>query len=313
MRLMLLLATLTAAALAPAHAETVEISGPLGPLAGERITVEGAEHVVVIIPGSGMTDHNGNGPPGGMRSDTYLLLAEGLAARGVASLRVDKRGTFASAGAISDGNDVTIAAYAQDARDWVNEAAGLAPCVWLAGHSEGGLVALAAAQTPPEALCGLILLAAPGRPVGQLLIEQIAANPASAFLLPEVEAAVAEIEAGRSIDPEGLAPPLQPLFTPGVQRYMIDLFSHDPVAVAQWEGPALIVQGDADLQVRPLDAGLLATALPQAERLDLPGGTHMLKPDQPGQPFASYSDPSLPLHAALIPAIVAFLERAPGR
>ena len=47
--------------------------------------------------------------------------------------------------------------------------------------------------------------------------------------------------------------------------------------------------------------------MPQAHRLDLPKATHMLKSDVPGQPLASYTDPSLPLHPGLIDGIVTFL------
>lgn len=297
-----------------AMAEPIQIAGPQGPLAAEMIAVEGATHAVVIIPGSGPTDRDGNAPPMGLISNTYKLLAEELAASGVASLRIDKRGFYGSAAAISDPNAVTIAAYADDARKWVERAASLAPCVWIAGHSEGGLVALVAAEKAPQALCGLVLLATSGRPTGQLLIEQLQANPANAPLLPELRAIVADLEAGKSRDPATMTPVLQPLFSAGLQRYMIDLFAYDPAAVARkWRGRTLVVQGSADIQVRPRDADILEAALPDAERVNLPGGTHMLKADKEGQPFATYTDPELPLHTDLIPAITRFLDRASGR
>lgn len=294
-----------------ALAEVVQLPGPDGPLEGEALLVPGADHAVVIVPGSGPIDRDGNAPGTGLRSDVYRLLAEGLSEQGITTLRVDKRGFFGSAGAVSDPNAVTIAGYAEDVHGWVDHAADLAPCVWIAGHSEGGLVALVAAQDRPEALCGLILLATPGRPVGQLLIEQMQANPANGPLMPQVKSLVADLESGRTQDPETLHPSLQPLFSDGLQRFMTDLFSHDPVALAQnWDGPVLIVQGAADMQVRPLDADLLQDAMPHARRLDLPGGTHMLKHDQPGRPFASYSDPDLPLHEGITPAIAAFVADA---
>ncbi len=295
----------------PATAEPVHIPGPKGHFEAEMIAVKGAEHALVIIPGSGPTDRDGNSASMGLSSDSYKMIAEDLSRRGVASLRIDKRGFFGSAAALSDPNDVTIGAYADDARRWVEKASDLAPCVWLAGHSEGGLVALVAAVEPPEALCGLVLMAAPGRPIGHLLIEQFEATPGAGPLLPQLRSVVADLEAGRSRDPEQLTPVLRPLFSAGLQRYMIDLFSHDPAAIAaNWQGPALIIQGDADVQVRMKDSDLLHTALPQAQRLTLSGGTHMLKADVPGQPAATYTDRTLPLHDDLVPGIVRFLDGA---
>lgn len=312
MRILSLLAALCFPTLA--LAEVVQIAGPDGALEAEQIAVMDAEHAVIIIPGSGPTDRDGNSPQLGLVSDSYRLLAEGLAERGVAALRIDKRGFFGSHSAIADPNDVTIAAYAEDARRWVSHAATLAPCVWLAGHSEGGLVALVAAADAPEALCGLILLSTAGRPIGQLLLEQMRANPMNAPLIPEIEGLVADLEAGQTRDPEAITPILQPLFSAGLQRYMIDLFAHDPLAHARrWQGPVLIVQGDADIQIRPLDADLLASALPQSERANLPGATHMLKQDLPGQPYATYTNPALPLHEGVLPAITGFLDSSAAR
>ena len=291
-----------------AVAEPVQIPGPQGPLEAEQITVEGADHAVVIIPGSGPTDRDGNASVMGIKTDAYKQLAEALAEQGVASLRIDKRGFYGSAKAIADPNNVTIAAYAQDTRDWVDHASALAPCVWIAGHSEGGLVALVAAQDQPENLCGLILMATPGRPMGQLLIEQFEANPANAPLMPELREIVEGLEAGQTRDPAALTPILRPLFSEGIQRFMVDGFSYDPAMIAKdWQGPALIIQGDEDIQVNARDAGLLQGALPQAQYLDLAGGTHMLKAAVAGNPVATYTDPSLPLHEALVPGIARFL------
>ncbi|MGE4371427.1 MAG: alpha/beta hydrolase [Xanthobacter sp.] len=294
--------------------QPVEIAGPAGPLSGEALAVPGAEHVVVIIPGSGPTDRNGNSPTMGMASDTYLLLAEGLAQQGIASVRTDKRGFFSSEKAISDPNQVTIADYVNDVHGWARKAKELAPCVWLAGHSEGALVALKAATSAPDEVCGLILMAAPGRPIGQLMVEQMQANPAMTPLMPALRSIVADLEAGRTRAPDTIPAPLQGLFSPGLQRYMIDLFSYDPEQVAQdWKGPVLIVQGTHDIQVRTEDANMLGAAMLQAETRLLPGATHMLKPDQPGAPYATYTDPNLPLDPALVPAIAAYVKaHAPG-
>lgn len=292
-----------------AMAEPVQIPGPQGPLEAEMLAPDGAKHVVVIIPGSGPTDRDGNSPQAGIATDSYRLLAEQLAEHKIASLRIDKRGFFGSAKAIVDPNDVTIEAYAEDARKWVQRASSIAPCVWIAGHSEGGLVALVAAQNAPETLCGLILLASPGRPIGKLMIEQLGANPANAPLMPEIRTIITDLEKGLSRNPSQISAILRPMFSAGLQRYMIDLFSYDPKQIAEtWHGSTLIVQGDEDMQVHLNDAEMLASAMPQAHRMNLAGGTHMLKLSVKENPFATYTDRSLPLHENLVPGIISFLH-----
>jgi uncharacterized protein len=293
-----------------AQAAEVEILGPEGPLSAEALTVPGARHAVVIIPGSGPTDRDGNGPF--LQTDMYRLLAEELAAQGVASLRIDKRGMFASRAAVADANAVTLGDYAADARAWVEEAASLAPCVWLAGHSEGGLVAMAAAAEPPPALCGLILLATPGRPLDEVLLEQLAANPAMFALLPQARRIVETLAAGEVVPTESIPLLLRPLFLADVQPFLISLFTTDPASLAAaWPGPALVVHAGRDIQVTGADADVLESALSAGTRADLPLATHTLKEDVPGAPLATYSDPLLPLAPGLTAAILGFLEIHP--
>ncbi|MDA5557268.1 alpha/beta hydrolase [Shimia sp. MMG029] len=290
-------------------AETISIPGPDGPLEGELITVDSADNIIVVIPGSGPIDRDGNMPAFQSKTNLYKQITEALAAEGIAALRVDKRGFFGSEKAIADPNDVTIAAYAEDMVKWVGRAHQEATCVWLAGHSEGGLVALYAAQSAPEGLCGVILMAAAGRPIGELLIEQMERNPANGAILEDAKAIVTDLEQGQSRPLSDIPPALHGLFNPSLQRYMMDLFSHDPLALAHnWSGPALVLQGDRDIQVQPHDADLLTEALPTATRVDLSGGTHILKQDVAGNPFATYTNPELPLHEDLVPTIVDFLN-----
>ncbi|GHA86423.1 hypothetical protein GCM10009069_07040 [Algimonas arctica] len=53
---------------------------------------------MLMVPGSGPTDCDGNNPMG-VRAASYRLLAEGLGDAGSSTLRIDKRGMFGSAGA----------------------------------------------------------------------------------------------------------------------------------------------------------------------------------------------------------------------
>ena len=267
---------------------------------------------VLIVPGSGPTDRDGNSPLG-VKASTYRLLAEGLAAHGVATLRIDKRGMFASATAAADANAVTIPDYVADVNAWIavlRKQTG-ASCVWVLGHSEGGLVALAAGKAPD--VCGLVLVSTAGRPLGAVLREQLEANPANAALLDPATRAIASLERGERVDATTLPPALQGLFRPQVQGFLISDMSYDPGRlVAELHKPVLVLQGQRDLQVGEVDARRLKQMDPAAELVLLPDVNHVLKsvpPEDRQANVAAYADPSLPLAAGVVDAIAGFLSR----
>ncbi|MBU8539093.1 alpha/beta fold hydrolase [Falsiroseomonas tokyonensis] len=292
----------------PAGAETrLQAPGPQGPLEGSLLP---GQPMVLIIPGSGATDRDGNGP--GYRPETYRLLAEGLAARGIGSLRIDKRGLHGSRAAVPDAEAVTMADYAADIAAWagVLRARG-ADRLWLAGHSEGGLVALLAAGRLPD-LCGLVLLATPGRRIGLVLREQLdRALPGP--LRAEAEGLLARLEAGQGL-PEAIPPALLPLFRPSLAGFLASLFALDPPALAAAVRPPLLVlQGLLDLQVTQADAAALAAARPDARLVLLPGVNHVLKAvgEDPADNLAAYADPDRPLAPGVVEAIADFVAPAP--
>lgn len=314
----MLAALFMAAAVATAPVQTfVEVPGAPGPLKGTMLAPgEGPKGpVVLILAGSGPTDRDGDNPLG-VKGATYRLLAEGLAAQGVTTVRVDKRGLFASGPAAVDPNAVTVVDLAADAHLWAArlKAETGASCVWLLGHSEGSLVALIAAQNPKD-ICGLVLVAAPGRRLSEVLRGQLTSNPANAPVLPQAMAALDALEAGKTVDTTGMHPGLLGLFRPNVQGFLIVMFRQDPAKLAAvYKGPVLILQGDADIQVSVADANLLAAANPAAKLVILPGVNHILKAGSRDRAAtaANYADPSLPLAEGVVDAIAAFVKAQPG-
>lgn len=312
------LAIAAPAALAATPVETfVEIPGGPGPLKGTMLApAEGPRGpAVLILAGSGPTDRDGINPLG-VKAPSYRQIADGLAAQGVTSLRVDKRGMFASGQAAADPNAVTVVDLAADAHSWAAKlkADTGAPCVWLLGHSEGSLVALIAAQTPKD-LCGLILVAAPGRRLSDVLREQLRANPANAPLLPQALPAIDALEAGKTVDTTGMHPALLGLFRPTIQPFLMVMFRQEPAKLAAaYKGPILILQGDADIQVSVADANLLKAANPAATLKILPGVNHTLRlgTRDRAETMANYADPSLPLAPGVVDAIAAFVKGQPG-
>jgi pimeloyl-ACP methyl ester carboxylesterase len=267
---------------------------------------------VLMIPGSGPTDRDGNNPQG-VRAAPYRLLAEGLAGHGISSVRIDKRGMFGSQGAVDDPNSVTIDDYVRDIAAWIEVIRFQtgAERVWLLGHSEGGLVALAAA-TVLENVSGLILVATPGRPLGDILKEQLRANPAIAPHMDAADHAIDELSAGRRVDEARIPPELAPLFSAKVQGFLISAFSLDPADLAsKVTEPVLIVQGQRDLQVSVADAERLHKAAPSSTLVTLPDTNHVLKRvssvDRDAN-IATYLDGNLPLVPEVVETVSTFVK-----
>ena len=285
--------------------------GPQGPLAGTLLDGGAHSPVVLIIPGSGPTDRDGNNPLG-ITAAPYRMLAEALAQRGVSTVRIDKRGMFASKAAVADPNKVTIGDYARDTHNWVaaiRKQTG-ANCVWVLGHSEGALVALAAAQKP-DAICGAILVSGAGRRLSDVIREQLRANPANAPVLDSAMTALDSLEHRQHVDVSAMHPALQKLFAPQVQDFLIDMFSYDPAKLAaSTELPLLVVQGGRDLQVSVADAKALAVG--KAKLRLLPQMNHVLKDvasDDRAANLATYTDSLMPVDSGAVDAIATFVKR----
>ena len=76
--------------------------------------------VVLIIAGSGPTDRDGNSPPA-LMTDAYKLLAAALAARGIASVRYDKRGIGGSKALLPNETDARFEMFAADAAAYLKQ------------------------------------------------------------------------------------------------------------------------------------------------------------------------------------------------
>lgn len=286
--------------------------GPEGNLSGSYINAGRNTPIVLIIAGSGPTDRDGNNPLG-VKANSYKLLAEALAKKNISTVRTDKRGMFGSKAALADANAVTIADYANDTHKWaqVMIAKTALKCIWVAGHSEGGLVALVAAQKADN-ICGIITIASVGRPLDVILREQLDANPANAPLLPDVYKAIDALKAGNTIDISKMHPALQNLFNPAVQPFLIDLIRHDPAALtASIKTPLLVIQGDNDLQIKVEDAKIIHNANQNAKLSIIKDMNHILKTIKSKDRninLASYANPNLPISSQLVEAITEFVK-----
>ena len=292
----------------PSQSLDVSIDVPGGTLHGTLLQ-PAAGDVALIISGSGPTDRDSNSP--GLRNDALKLLAEGLLARGIGSLRYDKRGVGASAAAMGPEQDVVIETYVEDARQWL-EFLAATPGVnrrFVIGHSEGALIGTLASQGADVA--GFVSLSGLGSPPMNTLRQQLRESPLTPALQDEAVAILDMVANGQNVADVRLE--LAPLFRPSVQPYLRSWFRYDPAEeVAKLEIPILIVQGTTDIQIDVDDARRLAKANAHAQLHVVDGMNHILKsaPSSRAENVAAYNDPALPLAPGLVEAIASFFPTA---
>ena len=266
--------------------------------------------VVLIIAGSGPTDRDGNSKALPGANNSLKLLANGLAAHGIASVRYDKRGIAASVGAAGREEDLRFDNYVADAEGWLTKlrADPRFSTVSVAGHSEGSLIGMIAARDAKAD--GYVSLEGAGRKPAQILVEQLTPQ-----LPPEMLATskhiMALIEAGAPPDTTTIPPILASLFRPSVRPYLVSWFKYDPaVEIAKLRIPVLIVQGSTDIQTSMTDAKALAAGYPGSRLLTIEGMNHVLKAAPPGraEQMAAYTDPTLPVVPALINETASFVN-----
>lgn len=260
--------------------------------------------VALIIAGSGPTDKDGNNPM--MKNNSLKMLSEELLKQGIATLRYDKRGIGASAGAMKAEAAMRFDDYVADARGWVQ---------WLQkdkrfrkvvviGHSEGSLIGMLAAAA--TAANGYVSVAGAGQRADALLKEQFNAQPPMVkdIALPILDS----LAKGKTVDSVNRI--LYSVFRPSIQPYMISWFKYDPqVEIAKLKMPVLIVQGDEDIQVSVEDARRLSAANPRATLAIIPGMNHVLKTvtgDRAAN-MKTYTDPVLPIVPELAQQVVTFI------
>lgn len=292
-----------------------DLSNPRGVLHGTLVLPDGLKGpvpVALIIAGSGPTDRDGSNAIG-IPVKPYLQLANALAARGIASVRYDKRGIGASAVSAPLDNPATFTAYVNDVVAWVQHlrADSRFSRVVLVGHSEGSLLALlAAGKTPVD---GVVSLEGAGRPAVDVIVEQLKAAGEPPDVADQAQAIGAAIRDNKTVPdvPAGLAS----IFPWYLRTYEQQWFSADPaVAAAAYKGPLLVLQGGADFQVSMTDAKLLAAAHPGAILHVFAMMTHVLMDATATDRAASlktYTDTSLKIDPHMADTVSAFILQQP--
>ena len=260
--------------------------------------------LVIMIQGSGPTDRNGNQPF--LQNNSLKQLANGLAEKGIASFRYDKRISQVLQGKISEG-DLRFDDFVEDATatlDFFKQEDRFSKVVIL-GHSQGSLVGMLAAENKADAF---ISIAGAAQPLDSMLIEQIGRQ------MPNLKESVRETlhEIKTNGKTENFDPALQMIFRPSVQPFLLSWMNYDPQQeIAKLEIPVLLINGNKDLQIAPEEAQLLKEAQPEAEIVIIDKMNHVLKAIEGDdlENSKSYNEGSRPLHPELVPVIADFIKQ----
>ncbi len=247
---------------------------------------------LVLVHGSGPGDRDSSFGPNRIFRD----LAEGLASRGIAVLRYEKRTREHAARTTSNPDftpreeviDDALAAVALLRRDARVDASR----VFVAGHSFGGMLAPQIAAADP-AIAGLVVLAGAVRPLEDSIVSQ-------AQYLARLDGSVSATERRQLQDLERLARRVRALRSPSdppidqppfgaPAGYLLALRGYDPPALAaRLPQPILVLQGERDYQVTMADFAAWRAALggePRAVLRSYPALNHF---------FLAGSGPSAP-------------------
>ena len=135
--------------------ESMVLETPTWDLHGTLLRPQSSEPVPIalIIAGSGPTNRDGNSAGLNGPNNSIKMLAEGLAAHGIASLRYDKRSIGESAApknpnVLPKESDLRFDTFIDDAVSWGRKLRGdrRFSSLTVIGHSEGSLIGMIAAK-----------------------------------------------------------------------------------------------------------------------------------------------------------------------
>ncbi len=266
--------------------------------------------VVLLIAGSGPTDRDGNSGAS-LKSNAYKLLADSLAQQGIAVARYDKRYSGTNL-------KTALTALTRDKRrfsDNVSDALGFIrqlqadkrfASVVVAGHSEGSLVGMLAAEQAN--VSKFISIAGAGRNIADVMKEQLKAAVGDTLRTLSYKI-LDSLRAGFAVNK--VNPFLLSVFPPGIQPYIISWMKYDPaVEIRRYTGLVLIINGEHDIQVPVSEAQLLKAARPDAKLVLFDQMNHILKnaPVDRAENIKTYTNPGLSLTPGLATAIARFIN-----
>lgn len=295
------------------------VPSPLGPLKG-ALTLpagKGPFPAVVLVAGSGNQDMDETIGP----NKPFRDIADGLARAGIASLRYDKRTLDYPQRWGDKGGYVIDAEVTNDAVAAAHMLAGLKDIdphrVFVLGHSLGAMMAPRIGRRDPQ-LAGLVMLAAPARPILDALEQQTREQGARQGLSSEAVARQvnAIVNERKLLAKAGKGPAPAGEFMGGSQGYWQSWSQVEQVDTARsLSMPMLFLQGDSDFQVSPEhDFARWEAALagkPQVTFQSYPGLSHLFTPAGKTGTIDDYARPEH-VDARVIADIASWIKAQPG-
>ena len=284
--------------------ENIDVNSLLNGTLYTPIKQNNTTSLVILIAGSGPTNRDGN--QFGMTNNSLKLLAESLVKNGIAVYSYDKRIFAQMASGKLDEASLTFDNFIDDAKAVVLYFKNQKKyhSITVAGHSEGALIGMVAANENADAY---ISIAGAGRPIDEVIVEQIGKQ--APFLKEEVEKNLATLKSGNTFELKNQM--LASLFRASVQPYMISWIKYHPQnEIKKLQIPTLLINGDKDIQVSVQDAQLLQQAKPDAQLQIIPNMNHIFKSikGDDTENKASYTNPELPICTELTSIITTFIR-----
>ena len=261
-------------------------------------------NLVILIAGSGPTDSDSNQKV--MTNNSLKYLSEELSKNNQAVFSYDKRIIAQMAAGTVNEATLSFDDFINDAKEVIRFFKNQKKYnkIIVAGHSEGSLIGMLAANENTDAF---ISLAGAGRTIDAVLLEQI--EKQAPFLKEEVQKDLEILKSGQTFELKNKM--LASLFRESVQPYMISWIKYNPQnEIKKLQVPVLIINGTKDLQVTVSEAELLKKAKPEAKLMVIDNMNHIFKEikGDDAENMGSYSDPNLAVTEKLVTAINLFIK-----
>lgn len=260
--------------------------------------------LVILIAGSGPTDRDGNQKT--ITNNSLKYLSEDLAENGIATFSYDKRIIAQMASGTVNEATLSFDDFIADAKDVFTYFKNQKKYnkIIIAGHSEGSLIGMIAADNNADAF---ISLAGAGRTIDAVIAEQV--EKQAPFLKEEVQKNLEILKSGKTFELKNQM--LASLFRASVQPYMISWIKYNPQdEIKKLKIPILLINGTKDLQVSVGDAELLKKSKPNAELVIIENMNHIFKEIEgdDNENMKSYNNPDLVVSEKLITTITLFIK-----